>query len=104
MKEFCQLIWDEPIFPDKFAQAVFSNTDGNIVGYSDNEELLNEMLEILDESGARDDIAKEGSGMERIFSGMFGVGGSYSSDNGFTENEFIQQSKTLKFKKEIKIK
>lgn len=104
MKEFCELVWDEPFFPPNLARVVFSNTDGNIVGYSDNEQILSNMIDVLSNSVESPNIAKEGSGMERIFSGMLGIGGSYSSDNGFTESDFATQSKSLKFKKELKIK
>lgn len=102
MKEFCELVWDEPFFPDSFAKAVFSNIDGEIIGFSDNEQVLNNMLDVLKFSSAWENVADEDSGMERIFGGMFGIGGRYSSDNGFTERDFLEQSKTLKFKKELK--
>ena len=103
MKEFCELTWDEPFFAPSLARVVFSNTDGNIVGYSDNKKLLDDMFDVLENSAETPNIAKEGSGMERILFGMYGIGGKYSSDNGFTESDFIKQSKTLKFKKELKI-
>lgn len=102
MREFCELTWSEPLFPPPTVVAVFSNIDGNIVGHCDDENTLDYIFEVLESSSRRKDIPNEGSGMERILSRMFGVGGKYSSDNGFTEDDFNRSSKSMKFSKTFK--
>lgn len=104
MKEFCELTWDEPFFPEKMAKAVLSNTDGKIVAYSDSESILEDLMEILQNSGLSNKIADKSSGMEAILCRLFGVNGSYSSDDSFGEQGFVAGSKTLKFSKEFTVK
>ena len=104
MKEFCELNWTEPIFPENMATAVLSNTDGKIVAYSDSEMILEDIADILQNSVLSKSIADPSSGMEAILTRLFGVDGSYSSDNSFGEQQFMDGSKKLKFMKEFTVK
>lgn len=96
MREFCELVWDEPIFGPERQSAVMSNIDGKVTIFADSDVLADNLLEILQNSSARKQIPDESSGMERIVCNLYGVGGRYSSDNRFTEREFNTLSKQMK--------
>ena len=102
MREFCELTFGGPFFPEPAMRVVLSNIDGDISAHSDDSALLNNLIEDIGLSSARADIAKEGSGLEYILSGRIGVGGRYSSDNSFTEDEFKTASSKMKFMRVLK--
>lgn len=97
MREFCELVYDEPFHGPPRQSAVMSNIDGKVTIFADNDALAESLLFILENSAARKEIPDESSGMERIVCGLLGVGGRYSSNNRFTEREFNEISKNMKF-------
>ena len=102
MKEFFIGQFLDP-FSDKVnGSCAGKNIDGSVEIHASSKEIANDLVEILSNSAARNEISQEGSGMEYILYRLNSMSAKYSSDGQVTEEMYNQAVKSLSNKKIFK--
>ena len=102
MKEFFIGQFLDP-FSDKVnGSCAGKNIDGSVEIHASSKEIANDLVEILSNSAARNEMSQEGSGMEYILYRLNSMSAKYSSDGQVTEEMYNQAVKSLSNKKIFK--
>lgn len=102
MKEFFIGQFLDPFSDKVFGSCAGKNIDGLVEIHASSKEIAEQLIEILSESAARNEIAQEGSGMEYILYRLNSMSAQYSSDGQVTEDMYEDAIKSLSNKKSFK--
>lgn len=102
MKEFFIGQFLDPYTNENNGSCAGKNIDGNIQINASSKEIVDNIVEILSQSSARDEIGSEESGMEYILCGLNSMSAQYSSDGQVTEEMYNEAVISLSNKKSFK--
>jgi hypothetical protein len=102
MKEFFIGQFMDPFTNKVNGSCAGKNIDGLVEIHASDKELVDQLIEILSESSARNEIPLEGSGMEYILYRLNSMSAQYSSDGQVTEDMYEDAIKSLLNKKSFK--
>lgn len=102
MKEFFIGQFLDPFSDKVFGSCAGRNIDGSVDIHASSKEIAEQLIEILSQSAARDEIPQEGSGMEYILYRLNSMSAQYSSDGQVTEDMYEDAIKSLSNKKSFK--
>jgi hypothetical protein len=102
MKEFFIGQFMDPFTNKVYGSCAGKNIDGLVEIHASDKELADQLVEILSESSARNEIPLEGSGMEYILYRLNSMSAQYSSDGQVTEEMYNDAVKPLSHKKSFK--
>ena len=92
----------DPFTNKVYGSCAGKNIDGLVEIHASDKELVDQLIEILSESSARNEIPLEGSGMEYILYRINAMSAQYSSDGRVTEEMYKNRIKSLPSKKSFK--
>jgi hypothetical protein len=102
MKEFFIGQFADPFTNEVYGSCAGKNINGSVEIHASNKEIADQLIEILSDSAARNEIPQEGSGMEYILYRLNSMSAQYSSDGQVTGDMYEDAIKSLPNKKSFK--